>query len=144
LLKIKEELIRLKENCMNVIELAATATELDIDISYHPLRKLRSLSYPQDIFINIKYANTQKEKELIAHELGHCLTGCFYDSKVDKITRGKYEYRADCRAIQLLIPEQELKKALSSGYTEIWELAEHFEVSESFISKALKFYRIAQ
>ncbi|MCL2474847.1 MAG: ImmA/IrrE family metallo-endopeptidase [Chloroflexi bacterium] len=129
---------------MNVVDLIEKALALDISVNYMPLRRVASISYPGDIFIDTRYIDTQKEKELMAHELGHCVTGCFHYFDVDEITWAKCEYKADCHAIRLLVPEVTLKKVLSGGYVEIWELAEYFGVDEEFISKALKLYRMAQ
>ena len=44
-------------------------------------------------------------------------------------------------AIQRLIPEEELDAAVGSGLTEAWELAEHFQVTEPFLRRAVAYYR---
>lgn len=76
----------------------------------------------------------------MAHEMGHCMTGSFYNrySKFDIISR--HEYRANKWAIKKLVPEDELIEAFESGIIEIWELAEHFNVTEDFMKKACEFY----
>ena len=83
-----------------------------------------------------------QEKEHLAHELGHCVTGSFYNrySTCDIIS--KAEYKADKWAIKKLIPKDELKEALEDGYTEPWQLAERFDVPCDFMCKALNFYYV--
>jgi len=81
-----------------------------------------------------------EEKEKLAHELGHCETGAFYNqySKLD--IRAKHERRANIWAIKKLIPKDELKKIISAGCIEVWDLAEYFEVSIPFLQMAIEYY----
>lgn len=78
----------------------------------------------------------------LAHELGHCETGSFYNRYAARDVRQKYENRANKWAIKKLIPEDELIEAISKGYREPWELAEYFGVTEDFIRGALEYYKI--
>lgn len=78
----------------------------------------------------------------LAHELGHCETGAFYNRYAARDVRQKYENRANKWAIKKLIPEDELIEAISKGYREPWELAEYFGVTEDFIRGALEYYKI--
>lgn len=80
------------------------------------------------------------EKVKLAHELGHCETGSFYNSHTPCDVRQKHENRADKWAIKKLIPEDELNIAVSHGITEIWDLAEYFGVTEDFMFKAVCWY----
>lgn len=76
----------------------------------------------------------------LAHELGHCETGAFYYGSPLQL-KEQCEYRANLWAIKKLIPKDELKKALESGIIELWELAEHFEVSEELMKFAVEYYK---
>ncbi len=76
----------------------------------------------------------------IAHELGHCITGSFYNRHATVDSRQRHENRADKWAIQKLIPPNALNDAISNGCTEIWELAEKFGVTEDFVQKAICYY----
>lgn len=82
----------------------------------------------------------EDEKVKLAHELGHCETGSFYNkySPVDLIS--KHEYRADKWAIKELLPKSEMEEAMKNGYVEVWQLAELFEVTEEYVKKALWIY----
>ena len=81
------------------------------------------------------------ERVCLAHELGHCKTGSFYNLYSGLDIRAKHEKRADKWAINVLVPEKELNKAISRGCHDVCSLAEHFSVTEDFIKKALKLYR---
>ena len=76
----------------------------------------------------------------MAHELGHCKRGAFYNQYSSFDIRSRHEYRADKWAVQQIIPYEELISACESGYTERWELAEYFDVTENFITKAFEVY----
>ena len=100
------------------------------------------------VYVNNKYAialdlNKLKTPEEIivalAHELGHCLTHSFYNVKNVLDVRSKHEYTANKYAIKTLVPEGELLRAFKTS-TQIWELAEHFGVTEDFMIKACEFY----
>ena len=82
-----------------------------------------------------------EELVVIAHEGGHCSTGATHrvSSPYDLVE--KHEYKAWKWAIQRLIPEEELDAAVGSGLTEAWELAEHFQVTEPFLRRAVAYYR---
>lgn len=81
------------------------------------------------------------ERTKLAHELGHCMTGSFYNVYSSFDSRKRHENRADRWAIKKLIPEDELKKAMANGYTALWELADLFGVNEDFMRKAVSLYR---
>lgn len=76
----------------------------------------------------------------LAHELGHCVTGSFYSRYTAVDSRARHELRATKNAIRRLIPVAELDDAVSKGCTELWELAEHFGVTESFMRQAVCLY----
>jgi len=80
------------------------------------------------------------ENVQLAHELGHCIRGAFYNRYTDFDIRKKHEIRADKWAIEQLVPEEALDHAVASGYTEIWSLAEYFDVTETFMRKAVCWY----
>jgi hypothetical protein len=80
------------------------------------------------------------EKEKLAHELGHCETGSFYSQSAALDVRQKHENRADRWAIQQLIPESALDQAVADGFTELWQLADYFNVTPDFMKKAVCLY----
>lgn len=81
-----------------------------------------------------------QERVHLAHELGHCVTGSFYNRYSDFDCRQRHENQADKWAIRHLITEEALDQAVAEGCTEIWALAERFGVTEQFIKKAICLY----
>ena len=80
------------------------------------------------------------ERVHLGHELGHCITGSFYNRYSSFDCRKRHENRADKWAIRNLIPVGELDDAIAMGCTELWALAEHFGVTEQFMKKAVCLY----
>lgn len=80
------------------------------------------------------------ERVHLSHELGHCVTGAFYNIYALADLRQRHENRADKWAIQRLIPVEQLDDAIACGHTELWDLAEYFGVTESFLKKAICYY----
>ena len=129
-----------------LMELYRTAEEQNISVDCFALEGREALSLTDEegrchIAINpLQLEDSLDEKMKLAHELGHCCTGSFYNRYAARDVRTRHENRADKWAILTLIPEGELREALDAGITEPWELAEHFEVSEEFLRKAVCWY----
>ena len=81
------------------------------------------------------------EAMCLAHELGHCITGSFYNRYSVVDDRKRSERRADIFAYNLLINRDELKKQLKSGVRTVWELADYFNVTEPFMNEAVEYYQ---
>lgn len=80
------------------------------------------------------------ERVHLMHETGHCITGSFYNRYAAADLRQRHEYKADKWAIRKLIPVRALDDAVADGYTSVWELADHFGVTEEFMRKAICLY----
>ena len=125
-------------------DLYAFADQLGIVVLSFPLPYCESISIEQDdnYFIGIddkQLDSSKKERVHIAHELGHCVTGSFYNEYSPVDNRGKCEAAADRWAVKKLINKDELIKQLKSGM-DVWDLAEYFNVTEDFIKKAYHLY----
>ena len=68
------------------------------------------------------------------------MTGAFYDETCPVIPRGRCEHRATVWAICNTFSRQKIIKTIRSGLTELWQLAEHFDVTEHFMKEALIYY----
>lgn len=86
----------------------------------------------------LKDENDQRCK--LSHELGHCMTGSFYNQYSPWDLRQKHENRADKWAIQNLLTVDELDDAVAEGCCELWELADRFGISEDMMKKAVCYY----
>ena len=87
--------------------------------------------------------NVQQEREALAHELGHCEYGGFYNRYSKYDIRAKAERRADKWAFARLVPYGRLIQAVRHGVTEVWDLAELFDVSCEFMQRAIAYYKTA-
>ncbi len=128
---------------MDLNTLLIKAEHDGISIDYFPFSKAISMSFPCDmIAVSSQVTLTQAEElTILAHEVGHCKTGSFYNINNRLDVRAKRERRADRWAIEYLIPIKKLKAAMRAGYTEYWDLAEFFNVTEPFIHKAVDYYK---
>lgn len=119
----------------------------DITVDCFELEKREALSVMDEdgsCFIAIdpfQVQSNQDEKLKLAHEMGHCMTGSFYNVYSTLDIRQKHENRADKWAIENLISKQELDDAVAEGHTEVWDLAEYFDVTESFMRKVICWYK---
>lgn len=84
--------------------------------------------------------NSAEETVVVAHEGGHFSTGATHKvcSPYDLIE--KHEYKAWKWAVEHCISAEELDDAVAEGYSEIWSLAEHFNVTEDFMRKVVCWY----
>lgn len=135
-------------NSLDLLALYRFAEEKDISVDDFPMHN-RSLAVDfggneYGIALNEALLPTSSEKKVaLAHELGHCETGSFYNLNNPLDLRRRHEYRADRWAIRSLIPREELEAAIQSGIREVWDLAEHFGVTDEFMIKAIHYYRQA-
>ena len=76
----------------------------------------------------------------LAHEVGHCATGCTHklSSPYDLIAR--HEYKADRWAITRYLGVEALRRAMAAGCTEPWQLAEYFDLPQSAVEQALHYW----
>lgn len=93
------------------------------------------------IWINNRLSSAEK-LSIVAEEIGHYQTsaGNILDQK--NISNVRQEKIARRWAYEKLIPLNEIKKAFKNGITTIYELAEHFEVTEEFMRECLKHYKL--
>lgn len=89
-----------------------------------------------------KIETTAEERVHLAHEIGHCETLAFYNAYSPLEIREKQEAKANRWAVLKLVPVGELTEAFRNGIIEIWELADHFNVTEEFMLKAIEIYRV--
>lgn len=131
---------------MNAHDLYVLAKQQNIEVIETNLPENGSLSIMDDsgnCYIGIdKSVMDGGALEIVhmAHELGHCLTGSFYNRHTRFDVRQRHENRADKWAIRQTISVEDLDAAIASGYTEVWQLAEYFSVTEQFMRKAICLY----
>lgn len=129
----------------DLLGLYAYAERRNIDVDWIPMRRATSLSVPLGDRYAIaldpwKLGSLAQETVCLAHELGHCETGSFYNQYAALDVRQRHENRADKWAIQHLIPVEELDEAVAEGCEDIPALSEHFCVTEDLMRKAVCWY----
>ena len=92
------------------------------------------------IGIDKEKKSKSEQKTMLLHELGHCLTGAFYNMYTPFCLRTKCERRANEWAIENYLPYDRLIDAYKSGISTDYELAQYFEVSEQFVRMAKEYY----
>ena len=131
---------------MQTAQLYQLAQQENIEVLSYPLPQNGSMSVMLDsgqCFVGLDPSlrdGSVQERVHLSHELGHCVTGSFYNIYAAVDSRRRHENRADKWAVTTLISVEDLDNAIAQGCTEVWELAEHFQVTEGFIRKALCWY----
>ena len=131
---------------MELSALYDIAAQQDIPVVPFPLEKTGSLSYMDDrgrCFIGMDPRlrdGAVQERVHLSHELGHCITGSFYNRYAAVDHRRRHENRADKWAIRKLLTVDQLDNAIAEGCTELWQLADRFGVTEEFVKKAVCLY----
>lgn len=131
---------------MEITALYEFARQQNIEVLPFPMEKNGSMSIQMEDGLcvigmddSVRDGGIQ-ERVHLGHEIGHCVTGSFYSVHTAIDCRQRHENKADKWAIQALIPVDALDAAIADGCTELWELAEKFDVTEEFIKKAVCLY----
>ena len=84
--------------------------------------------------------STRLLRGVCCHELGHVATGALHkvDSPYELAERS--EYRAKRWTAQHFLTEADFREAFAAGYTELWQLAEYFDMPEWDIHAALVYW----
>lgn len=93
------------------------------------------------IFLDFsRICSTRILRGVCCHELGHAATGSLHkvSSPFDLVERS--EYRANRWAAEHCLTEADFREAFAAGYTELWELAEYFDLPEQDVKNALTYW----
>lgn len=93
------------------------------------------------VFIDLtKFESEAELRCALAHELGHIETGSFYNVYSLFDNWEKCEYKANKRAVEILMPYPDVVRALHKGLWTAWALADYFDVTQDFAQMALDIY----
>jgi len=81
-----------------------------------------------------------EENVVLAHEIGHCLTGAFYSRYTHPVIRARQEMRANKAALNMALPLNALMCAIDYGCNNRYEFSEYLGLTEDFVQKALDYY----
>lgn len=123
-----------------MINLYEVAERDGIVVDVFDCPECESFSVPDHVVLDADLFGTQ-ERTHLAHELGHCECGAFYNRYAAADVREKHERRADIWAIKHTVPIEDLRQAVRRGVTEPWELAELFGIDEELMRKAIIYYQ---
>lgn len=127
---------------MTLDQLYARADSDGIEIDDVRMRELRAVSFPEGWIAmdSSKYDSLTEFKCELAHEIGHCETGAFYNIYSPYDLKEKCERKANRRAAEILMPITDVRRALHRGINQPWALAEYFDVTLEFAVMALDIY----
>lgn len=128
---------------MTIEQLYCLAAEHNIEIDDFPMKELRALSVAGGwIAIDRRKFNSDTEyKCTLAHEIGHCETGSFYNLYTSVSIKELNEHQANRYAAELLVPFQQLLHAMHvRGIAISRTLARMFDVTLEFINMVLDLY----
>lgn len=127
---------------MTLDQVRSLAYSRGIEIDDVPMKAIRAVSFPEG-WIAIDSRKFQSEVEYkceLAHEIGHCITGSFYNIHTQASERRLSERQANRFAAEMLVPFSELRKAMQRGITFNRILAKMFEVTVEFIDMVLELF----
>ena len=81
--------------------------------------------------------STRLLRGICYHESGHVGTGALHKVSSPYETVERSEYRANRWAAEHYLTTDDFRAAFADGYTELWELAEYFDLPEDDIKNAL-------
>ena len=128
-----------------MLNLFSVAEKQDIPVFYFPLPACKSISLFDNGSFFIGLDNSApitfiEEQTHLGHELGHCLTGSFYNRYSEYDLKARHERRADIWAIKTMVPAALLVDLLKSGLS-VYEISETLSVTEDYIVKAYFYYK---
>ena len=88
-----------------------------------------------------KIPSTRVLRGVCCHELGHAATGALHkvDSPFELVERS--EYRAARWVAENYLTAELFREAFAAGCTELWQLAEFFDLPEDCIKTALTYWK---
>ena len=88
---------------------------------------------------------TRKEfRDRSSHEIGHCEKGAFYTKLSAPTCRGKCEEMARRWQYENMIGKDALERAVKGGRNTAWELSDYFDLPESLILGAIRYFSVVR
>lgn len=93
------------------------------------------------IFLDFTKLPTLRQiRGVCMHEQGHTATGALHKVSSPFETVERAEYRANRWAAETYLTAENFREAFSQGFTELWELAEYFDLPEQDVKNALTYW----
>lgn len=125
---------------MNRYEELIAEYENELNIEEHSMIN-KGLYCDNVVWINRKMSTAEK-LSIVAEEIGHYKTSSGNILDQDSIANIKQELQARRWAYEKVLPLDLVMQAITNGLTEVYDLAEYFDVTEIFMRECLKHYRL--
>ena len=127
---------------MTIEQLLEIADNRGIRIYDFKMRELRAMSLSGGYIAmdKRKFKSDTEYKCILAHEIGHCQTGSFYNIHTHVSEKELRERQANRFAAEMLVPLAELRKAMTRGISFNRILARMFDVTLEFINMVLELF----
>jgi len=91
-----------------------------------------------------KIKSTRLLRGICCHEMGHIATGALHKVSSPYELAERSEYRANRWSAQQFLGPDAFRSAFADGCTELWQLAEYFDLPEADVLNALTYWRDRQ
>jgi len=117
--------------------------DMGVEVFVCPLSRFKALASPDGYLgINPYVIDSRAEElEILMHEEAHFATNTFYQYDSAFTVRRHQEHVALRFAIEKHFPVSAIRRAIRQGNTELWELAEHFGVTDAYMADILQYYQ---
>ena len=93
------------------------------------------------IFLDFtKIHTTRQLRGTCMHEQGHAATGALHKVSSPFETVERAEHRANRWVAETYLTAEDFQDAFAAGYTDLWQLAEWFEVPEADVQRAFRYW----
>lgn len=93
------------------------------------------------VFLDFSQIRTTRLlRGVCCHELGHIATGALHKVSSPYELWERSEYRANRYMAQHFLTQEAFREAFQAGYTELWQLAEYFDLPEQDVKNALTYW----
>lgn len=125
---------------MNKLYHLADTLDVEIINDHIPVRHVKGLCIDNLIVLDKSIDTLAEENCILAEELGHYITSYGNILSPSDTTAVKQEERARKWAYENLVTLDALYQAFKSGASNRYELADHLNITESFLDESLKYY----
>lgn len=120
--------------------------DLGVEVMVCPFARFTAMAIPEGFLgLNpMQLRSGAQEHAMLLHEEGHFATGTFYQLDSPFALRQHQENIADRYVFETHFPPERVRAAMAAGYTEPWQLAEYFDLPQSYVEQMLRWYTEAR
>lgn len=139
---MRDKLLKLRTSLNDLYDIAEKEDITVVNTDCPECSAISLMTPSGKCYIGMDYNTIETEREerqYLAHDIGHCESGAFYNPYSPLNVISQQEFRANKRALQYLVPRDELEDFLKSK-PETWEICEYFDVDIQYIQLAFWVY----